>query len=87
MKKIPNKIKRAYIRVEIDEEEVEHLANLLSQGIEEMKNEPPKLVVEDKKHLVCPGVLLVEDEKDIGGKFVQEGRIIPGNKRFKIVIT
>lgn len=87
MKKIPNKIKRAYIRVEIDEKEVDRLADLLSQGIEEMKNEPTKLVVEEKKHLVCPGVLLVEDEKDIGGKLVQEGKIIPENKRFKIVIN
>jgi len=87
MKGMPNKIKKAYIRVELEDEEAERLAKLLSQGVEETKEEPPKLVVGDKKHLVRPGVFLVEVEKDVEGKLVQEGKIIPGDKKFKIIIS
>jgi hypothetical protein len=58
---------------------------LLSEGVNKIKKEPPKLEVEDKKYPIRPSVLVVDDEKDVGGKLVQEGRVIPGDKKFKIV--
>jgi hypothetical protein len=87
MKEVPNKKKRIYIGVDLDEEEAEHLAELLSVGVEKLKKEPPKLEMEDKKYLIRPGVLVVEEQKDVGGKLVQEGKIIPGDKKFKMVIV
>jgi hypothetical protein len=37
---------KVYIGVELDEEKARRLAELLSQGVEEVNQEPPKLVVE-----------------------------------------
>ncbi len=75
---------KVYIGVELDEEKARRLAELLSQGIEEVNQEPPKLVVEEEKHLVLPGLLLVEERKDVGGKLFCEGRVLPGERRFQI---
>ena len=57
---------RAYFGVELEEEKARQLAELLSQGVEEISQEPPKLVIGEEKHLVLPGVLLVEEQR---GKF------------------
>ena len=68
---------KVYIGVKLDEEKARRLAELLSQGVEEVNQEPPKLVVEEEKHLVLPGLLLVEERKDVEGKLVYEGRVLP----------
>lgn len=78
---------KAYFGVELEEEKARQLAELLSQGVEEINQEPPKLVIGDEKHLVLPGVLLVEDQKDVGGKLVLEGKIVLKEKRFRIEIS
>jgi hypothetical protein len=87
MKIIPNKIKRVFIGVELDEEKVTNLAELLSQEVEKLTQEPPKLIVGDEKHLVLPGILLVENQKDHQGKLILEGRVLLKNKKFKIEIS
>ncbi len=77
---------KVYIGVELDEQKTRQLAELLSQGVEEINQEPPKLIIGDEKHLVLPGVLLVENQKDVGGKLISEGKILLNEKRFRIEI-
>jgi hypothetical protein len=72
-----------------DDDEAERIATkvyeLSNVPEDELREEPPKLkIASEEPKLVYPEVLLVEREYDLGGRLVMEGRVVGGERRFKI---
>ncbi|MBM4338521.1 MAG: hypothetical protein FJ110_03150 [Deltaproteobacteria bacterium] len=82
--------KKVYFCVEFDDDnEAERIAikvhELANTPEDELLEEPPKLEISSEEpKLVYPNVLLVERVSDLGGKPVVEGRVVGGERRFKI---
>jgi len=85
-----------YFQINFDTQEeasevAERVHNLLSQTVNRITAEPPKLVIssedyQEDRYLIFPEVLLVEKESDFQGKIVREGTILCEGKRFKLEI-
>lgn len=82
--------RKVYFCVDFDDDnEAERIATkvyeLANTPEDQLHEEPPKLEVSsEESQLVYPNVLLVERVSDLGGRPVVEGRVVGGERRFKI---
>jgi hypothetical protein len=82
--------KKVYFSVKFEkDDEAERIATKVyesaGQDVDQLLKEPPKLTIaSEPPQLVYSETLLVEKEYDLGGRPVMEGRVVGGERRFKI---
>lgn len=92
-------MKTIFIRVNLKNQQeadkvTQDLLKLCSVGIEKLKTEPPKLVIydnkfEERKYLIFPYILIVDETADQNGLIILKGKVFQkdGEKKFKMEIS
>lgn len=85
------RIRIAYIRVKLNDRQLERLIEKTKPSTEEPEEIPPQVVIyEGKKEAdwipVFPQILKVIESRDRNGKLILEGKVYPGEKPFEITI-
>lgn len=81
----------AYIRMELDDNQLEKLIKKVGQPMDSLEDTLPKLIIykgtQENDHIpVYPQILKVIDSKDRRGRLILEGKVYPGEKSFEIAI-
>ena len=85
------RIRIAYIRVKLNDRQLERLLEKTKPSMEELEEIPPQVVIyEGKKEAdwipVFPQILKVVESRDRKGKLILKGKIYPGEQSFEITI-
>jgi len=81
----------AYIRVELNDDQLEKLIKKGEQPMESLEDTLAKVIIykgtQENDHIpVYPQILKVIDSKDRSGKLILQGKVYPGEKPFEITI-